>query len=434
MQVDIRDAGPCRKTLEISYSSDEVKDKYELMLNTYVKQANIPGFRPGRAPRALVAKKFAGEMLTRVGEALMSDGYKTAITEHKIAAITLMDFSGKLESFEKGVTYTYTLDVPPEFELPEYKNIPVTALPTTVEEAEIDEAIENVRKRMASYEDMDEGELADNDFVQIDYQATQNGTPLDISGHEDVKELCVGEGAWIPLVKDNQFLPGFVEGLVGHRVGDELDIEIEIGEHEKLKVLGIETAVYHVRILKVRSPKLPELDQKFFKDVNVADLEDLREKISESIAKTKVERDRTDRGNQIIKELFSKTSFDLPESVVEEATRQEIQNIVGMNLKRGVTEEEITEHKDQLFASAAHSAKERVKLRYILYRIASEEKIDVSMDEIKQDILMQAIHNRMDVKELLKYYENDQQMNTLRGQLRDRKTLDFLIDQAQVSE
>jgi len=432
MQIEIKDSGPCRKTVEISYTSEDIKSEFETMLSTYMKSVNLPGFRKGRAPRSLVKNKFTKKILEDLQEKLLGEGYRKAVKDHEISVLNILNVTGELTSGEQEVRFDLTLDVAPEFELPDYEKMPIEGQEVKLEDADLDKGIEDMLGRFATYEEVEGRAIELGDFVQVDYQGLHDGEPIEVK-NEKFSGIVSGKEAWIPIEKESTFLPGFTEALIGCNIGDEKDIDVVFNDDFKSYDLGIDSAVYHATVTGIRSRKLPELNEEFLKQLGLESEEKLRENMSQSLLNSKEEEEHVRQINQVVENLLEKVTFDLPETVVQEETRQTIYEMVRANTQKGVDEDVIVEKKEEIFQVAERNAKEKLKLRYILLRIAEKEKIQVSQQEVASQIMGMALQQGMDPKEAQATMEKNNQMEGLKSQLRERKTLDFLVEKADVS-
>jgi trigger factor len=284
---------------------------------------------------------------------------------------------------------------------------------------------------MASHETVEGRPVQMGDFVQVDYEAVSENKPLAEMLEED-NGLAKGEATWLP-VKENVLAPGFHKGLVGKEIGEKCEIQVDFDEHFSEQGLEGKKAVYFVEIKAIRGQKKPELDDAFAKEAGAESMESLRDALKTEIQQYKQNEEHNRHADVIVDKLLSSVNFDLPESVVNEETRHSIYNIVQSNTRRGVSSEEIQEKKDEIYAAATRSAKDKVKLRYILHRIADEENIKVTSAEVQGYLRMMAMRYGMDPETLTQKMEEENRLNEIEESIRQKKTLDFLIEEAQVS-
>ncbi|MGD9873061.1 MAG: trigger factor [Kiritimatiellia bacterium] len=432
MQVQVKDAGPCRKELQISVPADQVKSDYSQMLSGYVKQAKIPGFRPGKAPAALVEKRFAKDILEDLKERLINMGYHEAIRQEKLDVVSVLDVRNVSFGKDQEMAFTVVLDVPPVFDLPEYRKIKIKAEKADVTDADVDQALLEVRQRFGTMEEKKDGTVAKGDLVQADYEASFGGRKI-----EDVAPAALrlgrAEGAWL-YADENAFIPGLGDALVGMAIGDTRTIPVEFGADFPEKAVAGQKAEYRVSVKGVRQMKMAELNEDFLKKLGAASEEALREDIRNDIKHHKEYQETGRRKNEITKFLMDAVSFDLPESVVNEETNSAISDIVRNSSQRGVPDEALIEKKDEIFEAASRSAKDKVKLRYILHKIATAEKIEVSDADYRSHVARAAMGYGMDPDKLLADVDKNNRKEKIMDDIRVGRALDLVLAEADIQE
>jgi trigger factor len=435
MQVSVQDTGPCRKTLDITVPAEKVMEDYDRLLAVYRKSAKVPGFRPGKAPKDLVARRYQKEIVDDLQERLVSTGYHDALEQEKLNVVTVLDLEEPTLELGKPVSYKVTVDVMPEINLPAYEGIKIKAEKVEVKDEELDEVLTHVREQHATFQDIDGRAVQKGDLVQVDYDATIDGKPMEETV-EDAKGLGQAREFFVFVDDAYSFIPGFVDGLVDMKIGDEKDLTIEFPEdYAANKNLAGQTAVYHVKVGAIREKVLPEVsDEEFLKRLDMESEDALKEAIMKDLQARAEMREQNRQKEEIIQFLLKDTKFDLPASVVDEETRQEVYNIVRSNTQRGVERDTIEEKKDEIFKTASQNAGDRVKLRYILHAIADKEEVDVARADMDAEILQLSMQYRMAPAELRKELEKRNAMDNIKEDVRNRKTVDFLLAKADISE
>jgi len=213
-------------------------------------------------------------------------------------------------------------------------------------------------------------------LVQVDFDAACDGQPL-----AEIAPKAAGLGQardyWI-RADERAFLPELGDALVGTSVGDQKEIGVDFAQDFSLPELAGKHAVYTVSIKAVREPKLPELNESFVKGLGVETAEQFRERVRERLQQSAEASEQRQRRDQIVRYLLEKTQIDVPESLVQAQTRSTVYDLVRHNRMRGISQEEIESHRDEIFGAAAQSAVETVKLRHILRRVAAEESLEAS--------------------------------------------------------
>ncbi|HMP75911.1 MAG TPA: trigger factor [Kiritimatiellia bacterium] len=385
MNIRVETVGPCRREIHVEVPVEQVQAVFEEVTASYAKVARVPGFRPGRAPRDLIRRRYQKDIAGDVKERLIPEGYQAAVKQEKLSTVAVLDVKEQALDEAQPFAFSVVLDVAPDFEMPAYKGIALTRKKEAVKEEDIDEVLKNIRDQNGRYEDIAGRPVQLGDLVQIDYTGAVDGQPVEQLA-PNAKGMGEGKDFWLMADEQNQFLPGFAQGLAGASVGDQRNVTVDFPANFPEAALAGQKAVYTVLVKALREKKLPELDAEFLKGVGVASLDELRTRVREDLANLR-ERNETRRlQGEIVKQLLEKTQLDVPESTLQEETRQEVYELVRQNQQRGITAEDIEGHKEQLFDSATKSATDKVKLRYLLKKIAAEEQISVEENEVETRI------------------------------------------------
>ncbi len=432
MNIVVENMGACRKTLKIEMPAEKVKSTYDEVLDAYSKSAKLKGFRPGKAPRQLVERRFSKQISEDVKERLVPEGYQEAVKEKSLNVESVLEMGEVLLDPEKGMSFDVTVDVRPEFELPDYRGIPVKKEEPSVTDDEVDQAIERIRQQQASYEDVEDREIKRGDMALVDYEGMLDGRSIESLG-DAVKGLGERRDFWV-MVDENAFLPGFADGLAGMKPGDRKQIFVDFDKGFAVKELAGKQATYFVHVKGVREQVLPELNDEFAKQFNMDSLEKLREAVREDLKGMARDRIMSSQRSEIIKHLLSKVTMDVPESVVDRETKSIVDEIVRNNTARGVSRDEIVEKKDEIMETAGRNADERVRIQFILDAIAEKEKIDVSEDDLSGHINALAAQYGMDLSSFRAELEKRDALESTRNELRRNRTVEFLLEQADVKE
>jgi len=431
MSVQIEEISPCRRKLNIEVSADTIAGEYDDALKVYASQASLPGFRPGRAPKQLVKSRFNKEILGRLRDHLLPKSYHEALQENDLTVVNIVDMDEDIEVKEgEPLAYSVTVDIQPDFALPEYKGISLKREREEVTDAEVDERIEALREQRADYEEVEDRPVARGDMAQIDFTGTLDGKPLE-EAEPEAKGLGEGKDFWLQA-SDEAFIPELGLRLAGLSIGDEETIKASFPGDFVIEGLRGKDVEFHVTVKAVRARKLPELDEEFFKGLGVENEKDFREQVANSI---QAEKDRKSEGKlreDIEKTLLDKAEFDLPESMVAEASQQHVRRIAEDMQRGGQGEEAVLEHKDQIVETAKSAAERQVKLRLILHRIAREEELQVSDSELSREISMLAYAYSMERDELEKRLKQNNQVDDLRGDILCRKVMQIIQDAADI--
>jgi trigger factor len=436
VNVSITDINETRKDVVVSISGEEVAKEEARVLKKFMQQAKVPGFRPGKAPKARVLQLYAKQVKEELSSALMRAAYDEVIKHDDLDVYTVVDFPEPGE-FVAGqeVSIDMTVDINPKFDLPDYKGIPTKPPSIEVKDEEIEETIERIRRQRADFEVV-EREAAAGDYVKVSYAGSLNGDP--VAGQlKDQPRLqawgTVTEG-WEEAGSEEgkQFgVPAVIDGLVGLKAGDTLSVEQVIADDFPVEALRGQAVTYAIEAHEVRERKLPEIDEEFLKSVRAESLEEFKANIMDELESTRKREAADAEREQILKFLDEAVNIPLPESALEAETQNAMGRIISQNMQQGVPEEEFEKHKEQIHAGAQQAARRDVKLQVILGRIAEKENIKVENEDLSRAVYSMAIQQRQKPEDLAKEFRKDRRrLVSLQRQILFSKTLEFLQKQA----
>lgn len=431
MQVTIKAEGPCRKSLQIHVPADDVQQSYTAILSEYKKHAKIPGFRPGKAPQAVIEKRFAKDVLKELKDRMIPEFYQKAIAQEKISVATVLNVTEDDLTLGNPFSYTVLVDTAPEFELSEYRGMVVRSEVKAVTDEDVDNAIKQMMERFATYEEKPDRTVQEHDVAQVMYEASVDGMAMSEQVPEEAKSIARSDETWVSC-DENEFLPGLGTGLIGALVGETREIRIVFPADFMVKEVIGKEAVYQVTIKSVRTKHIPAMDADMLKKLSVDSEEQLRREMRKELENMAERREEERRKSEIVRQLLAQYSFDLPESDVQEETRHLVYEMVRDNTMRGVKDEEITEHKEKIFESAAKTAEERTRLHYLMARIADKENISVSRNEVDAYVRKLAYSYKMTEEQLNKRLSKQDGLSGVREKLRQQKTIDFLLKEAKI--
>src|SRR5436853_1468008 len=226
MKVQVEEKPESISTLKIELPADEVSKEWDTIANSFVRFAKIPGYRPGKAPRAVIDKRFRKEIQDEVTKKLVSKSYREAIEQKKLRVASLTNLEDVQFGEDKSMRFQATVVTAPEFKLPEYKKIPIELPDTKVTEAEIDATLERLRDRTADFVDVPGRGALMEDFVVIDFEGTVEGKPISEVAPNASKNLHSGKKFWLRLAPDN-FLPKFCEQMVGQKKEETWTVAVD---------------------------------------------------------------------------------------------------------------------------------------------------------------------------------------------------------------
>jgi trigger factor len=431
VNITVENLAPCKKLLRVEVDAKAVDEAFDAVTKDFQKQASLPGFRPGKAPRNLVLKKYEPDIKTEVKRKLIGDAYRKALDEKKIAVIGYPDIEEI--QFGRGQTLQFaaTIETAPEFQLPEYKGLPAKREAKSVTVADVDRAIELLARQHMKFETVAR-ELRLGDIAVVNYTGLCDGKPITDTA-PTAKGLTEQKNFWVDAASDS-FIPGFADQIIGAKAGDKRTVNVDFPADFVTKQLAGKKGVYEVEVVEVKEKVLPPIDDAFAKKYDAENLPKLREGVQRDLEnELKYSQAKAVRG-QIIHALLTATNFDLPETAVAHETRNVVYDIVRENSQRGVARDLIEKQKDEIYSAAAQSAKERVKLSFLIQRIAEKEGIQVSQDEVLKRVQSLAMAYQIPLEKFLKDLQKRNGVRELYDQIAHEKVLAFLEQNAKIEE
>jgi trigger factor len=426
MKVHVDNEPQGVSTLRIELPPEEVRKEWDSIAANYSRYARIPGYRVGKAPRQVIEKKFRKEIQEELTKALVSKSYRDAIAEKQLRVVSLTDVGDVEFGDDRSMRFRATVVTAPEFELPEYKGIPVELPATEVTAEELDRALERLRDQAADFVDVPDRALAMDDFAVIDFTGAIDGVPISEIVPDASKNLHGGKKFWLHLAPEN-FLPGFSQQIAGMRPGETRSVQVVFPTDFPVQELAEKKADYAVTLNEIKQKVLPALDDAFAaKLLPEKTLADLRHTIEHNLEHEKEHEIERAKEAQIIKFLQEHISFDLPPPLLKNETRRALNELVHRNRERGIPDEMLKGKEKELIEGAGSLAAHRLKTNFILHRIAEREKIEVTRDELDERIREQAAQYNISVEKLKKDLEENDRLNGLAEELLLGKTLDFL--------
>jgi trigger factor len=429
VNITVENLAPCKKLLRVELDAKSVDEIFDAITKDYQKQASLPGFRPGKAPRDMVIKKYEADIAGEAKRRLIGDNYRKALDEKKIHAIGYPDIEEIQFGRGQNLQFAATIETAPEFQLPEYKGLSVKREIKSVTDEDVERALNLLAQQHTKFETVAR-ELKMGDVAVVNYTGTSDGKPLTEIA-PTAKGLTEQKNFWVD-VAPNTFIAGFAEQLIGAKTGDKRTVNVDFPADFVTKELAGKKGVFEVEIAEVKEKVLPPLDDALAKNYGAENLEKLRAGVRVDLEnELKYSQAKAIRG-QILGALLAQSNFDLPESAVAHETKNVVYNIVQENTKRGVGRELIEKQKDQIYSAAATSAKERVKIAFLIQRIAEKEDIKVSQEEVLQRVQSLSAAYQIPPDKFIKDLQKRNGINELYDQIAHEKVLNFLEINAKI--
>ena len=426
MKVEVEKQPGSVSKLQIELPADEVAREWDAIANNFARFAKIPGYRPGKAPRSVIDKRFRKEIQDELTKKLVSRSYHDAIEQEQLRVASLTNIEDVQFAEDKSMRFRATVVTAPEFELPDYKNIAVQLPDIHVSESDVDAALERLRDQAADFVDVLDRGLQMGDFAVLDFEGSIENKPISEIAPQASRNLQGGKKFWLHLAPEN-FLPKFCEQLIGQKPGETRLVIVNFADDFPVKELAGKKADYAVTLREAKEKVLAALDDalatKLFPGKNLAELREMIEHDLHHAKEHDVERAKE---GQIVKYLHERIQFDLPPALLQNETRRALAELVQRNRERGITDEMLKDKEKELIDAAAGMAAHRLKTDFILHRIAEREKIEVTKEDFDSRIRQEAARYDISPEKMRKELRQRNALDDLSEQLLLGKSLDFL--------
>lgn len=434
MKTDVQEQSATRSVVTVEFDSTEVSNKRKNLIKDFSKNVKVPGFRPGKVPATLIEKRFEKELKGELDRSLINDAYDSAIQKSDMDVFSVVNVDeGEFEK-DKGGKVVFTVDINPTFDLPDYKGIAIESDSSDVADSEVDDAIKMLLNERAEFKVV-EKDVGSGDYVKCSYEG-KVGRKLISDIAPDDSILGTQKNTWEEA--GNADAPGvssIVAGLVGMKVGETKKIEHTFADDHAVAALKKKKATYTVEVHEVREKILPEINEEFLKSVNADSEEILRERFTQNLESRKKQEIYAQQRQAVGNFLRDAVDFELPESAFQREKDSIMEDFAQHNLRNGIAQDAMTEELTKNMDQIESTAKERVKLDLVIGRVAKEEKLEVTQEELSQLLYQQAMQSGIPIDKLVQELKKDQErLNSLRQSALFNKTLQFLVDNANITE
>jgi trigger factor len=429
--VTIEDSGPCKKKVTIEIAREKIDYTTDKQYKELGKEAIIPGFRKGRAPRRLLEKRFGKETTEQIKLNLMADASKAAMEDNKLQTLGEPDIDIEKTELpaEGSLKFDFEVEVRPEFKLPQLEGIPVTRTKLEVTDEQVDREIEQMQRLSGVWAPRDEDSSIEPED-QIIADAVLKIEDVEEEQKLDDVEIYVRQNGFVGAIPVEKL----DELLVGAKAGENKETSVEVPktffrEEYRGKKVDIKIDIKDIKWLKPA-----ELDENFLKRYEVDDEDELREKIQDVLHSRLEAQSREEMSEQIYKYLLDKTEFDLPMDIVAEQAQSVLQRQYTNLLMRGLSREQISEQIEQLKAGSEQKAQEQLKTFFIMDQVADKLEIEVSEEEINGHIAQLAIQRGQRPERMREDMERNGSLAQFSLEVRQDKCIEKLLETAVITE
>lgn len=423
LQVEKLENNTAKLTIEVEASKFDkaIQKAYQKNKNKF----NIPGFRKGKVPYAMVEKMYGAAVFYEdAANELISGAYAQAAEESGLEIVARPEIN--VTQIEKGKPFIFEAEVTtkPEVKLGKYKGIKIEKADVTVTDEEVAEELDKVKEQNARLVAADDKAVEDGDQTTIDFEGFVDGVAFEGGKGEDYP-LTIGS---------HSFIDTFEEQLIGKKVGEEVEVNVTFPENYQAKELAGKPAMFKVTIKEIKVKEYPELDDDFAQDVSEFDtLDEYKEDIKKNLTEKKEKEAEAEKESKVIEAIVNDAEMDIPEKMVEAQAEQMLEEFAQNIAMQGISFEQYLQFTgatvDQMKEQVKPQAQARVESSLVLEAVVKAENIEATEEEVEEEIKEMAGRYNMEADKL-KGLLTDSDKENLKKDICARKAAKFVVDEA----
>lgn len=400
-----------QRRIEVEVPEEEVSGAFEEKLKKYRRDIKLPGFRPGKVPASIIRSRYGAAIRAEVVEELVQRSYEQACRDNKIVPIAEAKVSDLRAKEGDPLTFAVDTEVEPDIEIKGYDKLKIKPAPKKIKQDQVDQALEELRDRLSTLEDVDRASKK-GDYLTIEYVSVA----VDGEPRTDLRN------PQYPIELGRSSLKEIDKGLTGHAAGEVVDLSVKFPRNYSDTALAGKTSDMKIRITKVQEKRLPELDEEFLKSVGDFDgVDALKESIRQDLERQEHERAKSEAYSKAIDTLTKNNPFDVPPAWIERYI--DYMQEEAAKYSRG----EQPPSREEVASRYRESAVRTYKRRRIVEYVAGKEKIKATQEEVDERIRGMASMYDKPFDELKQALRRNGTTNQIRADIREQKTLDYLI-------
>lgn len=416
--------------LEVEVDAEKFSQAVDKAYRKIVKNVNIPGFRKGKTPRNILERYIGKEALYEEAmETLVPEAYFEAVKDTGIEPVDKPQVEVVQVEEGKPVVFKATVQVKPEVELGQYKDLEVVKKTYNIEEEDVQKELEQLQKSHAKLLTLDEGRVEKGDLAVIDYEGKIDGKPFKGGKGEDYS-LEIGS---------NSFIEGFEEQVTGMAINETKEIHVTIPSDYQAEEIAGKEAVFNITVKGIKRKELTPLDDEFAKDISEFDtLQELRDDIKNKLVEAAESRGKFMLRRELLEQVVNNSAAEIPDSMIEQQVKEMILNMRNTFAQQGLTLEDYLKYTkrsmEEIQEEMRPEAEKSVKTTLVMEAIGKAEGITATEEEIQAEIERIAAVYRQDPVEFRRTLEDEGSFNFISENIIKEKTFQFLVDHAKIIE
>ncbi|MBI3856131.1 MAG: trigger factor [Planctomycetes bacterium] len=428
--AEVKEVGPCKLQLKIEISAARVKDEIDHKYKDLNDSMALPGFRKGHAPRNVLERKFGKALLDDLKFEMMSGSFEEVKEEKKLEPVGEPELEPDKIVLEEGKPFVYEMkiEVRPTFTIKDYEGLKVTKPAVTVEDKDIDAVLKGFQEAKAELIPAEDDLARENDQLTADFTLVVDGKPVD---------TCENNAVF--LTPDIQFfgkeLPEFHKSVVGKKVGDSVDVPVQLPDNFGDKAHAGKNAVIRTAIKGIKQKKLPPVDTDFAKKhFDMDSVDELKADIKKRIEREREAGGRALMGEKIVEQLVAANDFPMPEGLIASGTEEALRRVHLDLAMKGTPDEEVQKTLETEKSQSRENMAKALKAHFILEHLANKEKIFVTEDQVEERVNQLASQYGKWPHEMKAYLEERGLLTQLRRSMREELVKEYLLSKAVIEE
>ncbi|HEY8751293.1 MAG TPA: trigger factor [Tepidisphaeraceae bacterium] len=427
--VRIEDSGPGTKRVSVDIPKEKISSELEKQFKELRQQAAIPGFRVGHAPQKLIQKRFNNDVKEQVRRSLISESYQQAVEKNNLSVLGEPEFEDPdaIKLIEDApITYSFTVEVQPEFTLPDVSSLKVRKPKIEIKEENVDQAMRNLREQQGVLAPVEDRGVEENDYLTADVHVQVDGN---VVAHQHDSQLVVRPGRLAGIQIDD-----LVAQLTGMKPGETRTIKAHSPATHQSEELRDKDVEIEIALKDFKRLELAEVDQAFLEDLGFDNEADLRGALREQMEEKITSDIQTAMREQVNQYLLDNTQIELPAKLSDKQTDRIISRRAVDLMMRGMPRDQIEANLERLRSGAKDEAGRELKLFFILQKLAEQEAVQVDESELNGRIAMLAAQGGQRPEKMKQEMSKDGSLLSLYVQMREHKAIDQVLGKSQVEE
>ena len=428
IKAKLKTKTPCEVILECEVGREKLDAAYERAYKEQSLHIPIAGFRPGKAPRDLVEKKYKKEIQSYALEDLVKKIIDSVIKQNRLEPVTGANMQEEADFPEEGsLKFTVEFEVAPAVKIPDYKSLKLTKRKSDITDDDVQNTLNRLIEQHSTLEDItDNRPAAFGDWLIVDYKGTADG-----------EEAFNRNDAWIEVNSDRKIpMPGFPEKLVGSKIGESIEFDLDAPTDFAISKVAGKNVKFSVSVKSIREMQKPELTDELAAkiDPNCKTVDELKEAVEKNQLQYKEQEENKRLKELAVEELLRNTTIPLPPSQINSRVRNLVESEARQRMQAGETEDQIKEDIENIQKKMAEVAEQQLQKEYLLDAISRVENVKVTEQDIMPQLYYYANTFRKPLPWVYKMFERNGRMGELYATAANEKALDIIIEAADIKE